>query len=94
MATFTVTDDLPTPPLPELMPSTRVVLPGSSNGHGPGAGRHASGQLLVHAALLVGLHGVDVDLDVVGDASAPQRGGDAVGELARVVTVGSSDADS
>src|SRR3954471_1055184 len=33
-ARFTVTDDFPTPPLPELMPSTRVFTSGSLNGLG------------------------------------------------------------
>ena len=31
-ARLVVTDDLPTPPLPDAMSSTRVLLPGSANG--------------------------------------------------------------
>ena len=72
-----MTDDLPTPPLPEAIASTRVRE--SVNGFGAGScrcSRRRCGVRCVSAcALLVG-HDREVDVDVVDAGEAVDRVGD------------------
>ena len=58
-ARFTVTDDLPTPPLPEATQYTRVSEPGWANGISR-LGR-AAAQVLAQVGALLVAHHVEVD---------------------------------
>ena len=58
-ARFTVTDDLPTPPLPEATQYTRVSDPGWANGMTASA--RAAAQVLAHVGALLVAHHVQLD---------------------------------